>query len=715
MPYSDDAASEENTPLPQESEHENTREAYVTEKLRPENKEERAESNEQLISDDSEMTPAPHRDLVSLRPSARAELPLERMGSQNSITKSKRPSKRPSQHSRSQSNGRNTAVLSTSSSNRPYALSRSKSTELILRMGNSQVKRSNKSFTKLTSLNHGKGGSSVSMNRAVNALQPLTKTTLNSSIGRGSVAMQPLTKTMLRDSAKHYALRKTISNGSQKASLARNKSEQSIKSNKSSSSLKLANAQHAGLKSSNKRGRAILKLNEEFPDENYEDVSDDSEAGDDQDTSSGNKVEPEERRQFSTEDLNEDDDSEEQPTSTFRRRQSPKPDMTQSDYKTTDSSSEDLASRNMYGGSFLLSQSTGMTRKLDPKSEMLEYTSFAEDASRASKALGKSGGIVFQPSEERGRDLELAAKPSGTKTGSYQANQSIFSNLQRNDPQYSENTTQRPQLNNKKSINLMSNRDFAGYLESNNGNSNAGLETRTQQKLWLQRENSLMDVSSNLDPYQLTNFSNLSLNKLMFAHNMSSNNIRDMHLLRKASAANYDFLGTKGEMSPATPNEPTANLNNFMNIIQSMHQNSIQSRTEFERLNREYVNVRRHLNPVASSLGRVDQYLQRHPEIAFSNKPLPSGETDKDGLTSELYKAQQINRFWQEALHTSSASSVSLKRYQDDQLQQQYQEVQRQERPNDDSTARERLSRFHSGSVQTRAVKSGGNSLKQRS
>lgn len=716
MASPDDAASENNPRSVHGTKAENSGEAHPIDKLRPDLELESQLSSEQLMSEDSELAPAQHRDLTSLRLSARPEFPLERMGSQNSITKSKRHAKKSSQQSRSQSSNRNAVTLSSSSSNRPYALSRSKSTELMPRAGNMQLKKTNKSFTKLTSLNHGKGGSNVTMNRAVNSLQPLTKTTLNSSITRGSGAMHPLTKTILRDSTKHYALRKTISNSSQKATLSRNKSEQSIKSNKSSSSLKLAGGQHIGLKSSTKRGRAILKLNEEFPDENYEDVSNDSEAEDEPDMSSSTKVERGERRQFTSEDFNDDVDSEEHTTAPYRRHQSPKPDIDQSDFKTTDSSSEDLTSRNMYGGSFLLSQSTGMTRKLDPKSEVLDYPPYSDDTTQDSKALEKSGMILFIPSAERGRELEATTKPTAAKTGSYHTNQSIFSNLQRNELQYSTNSMQRPQLNQKKSMNQIGNKNFAGYLESNNGNNNTGLETRTQQKLWLQRENSLMDVSSNIDPTKLTNFSNLSLNKLMFAHNMSSGNIRDMHLLRQASAANYDLLSSKSDMSPSTPNEPVANLNNFMNIIQNMHQNSIQSRTEFERLNREYVNVRRHLNPVAASLARVGQYLKRHTDGSYSTMLLPPSEVGQDGLSSELYKVRQINKFWQEALHTSSASSVSLKRYQDDQLLQQYQEVQRQaERPNDDSTARERLSRLHSGSVPSRVMKTGGQSLKQKS
>lgn len=676
--------------------------------------------SEKLSAEDSE-SPAV-RDLPRLRPSH-----VERTSSHNSGKgKRQQPVKRPQQHSRSQSNSRITSTLSTSSG-RPHGLSRSKSTDVITRMGgHQQMKRSNKSFTKLSSLHPTKSASNVSMNRAVGALQPLTKTTLNSSMTRGS-GMHPLTKTVLRDSAKHYALRKTILNGSQKGGfvpLSRNKSELSIKSNKSNSSLK--GALHGGLKSSAKRGRAILKLNEEYPDENYEDVSNDSEADDEDTSATENKLEKAEPRQYSSDNITDDADNDDRASALYGGRQSPKPGVLPSGYKTTDSSSEDL-SRNMYGGSFLLSQSTGMTKKIGSKAPGLDY-SFVED--NGSRALGAgvganggvgglSGGLVFKAGENK--DSADSPEPIVTKTnvakgGLYHSNQSIFSNLQRNDLQFSSNMKQlRPSTNERKLNSLSSNKNFSGFLESNNAPATPGLETRTQQRLWLQRENSLMDVSSNLDPANLTNFSNLSLNKLMFAHNMNSSaNIRDMQISRQGSYASYDMGGgLKNENPVAFQNDQAGTLTSFMNIIQNVHQNSIQSRTEFERLNREYVNVRRHSNPVAASLARIEQFIQNGVSgsvgvSARQKDTLPF--LKKDGATGEeleQYKAQQLNRLWQEALHTSSASSVALKRCQDDQLQQQYQQDlqrQNQERGREDS-ARERLSKLNVNG--TRAVKSG--------
>lgn len=586
-------------------------------------------------------------------------------------------------------------------------------------MGHQPMKRNNKSYTKLTSLHPAKTSSTASINRAANGLQPFTKTNLNNSTTRGS-AMQPLTKTVLRELTIPFVLHKIILNSSQKggfSTLTRNKSEQSIKSNKSNSSLKLANPQHGRLKSSAKRGRAIIKLNEEYPDENYEDISNDSEAEDDQErTRENNAFEREKSRQYSTDRMAEDVDSEDRSSNNYNAEQLPKQENPLSAYRTTYSSSEDLTSRNLYGGSFLLSQSTGMTKKVGPNGEALDYGSFAEKSSTGSKALdNSSSGIVFKTGEKRDPESEpTLTKTNVSKGSSYHANQTIFSNLQRNDLQFLSNAKpQRPQLSEKNSQVQLCKKNFAGYLENNNTPGNSGLETRTQQRLWLQRENSLMDVSSNLDPSRLTNFSNLSLNKLMFAHNMSSGNIRDMHLSRQGSSAGHDFAGAKIESS-MTPNaEQTGNFNNFMNIIQNVHQNSIQSRTEFERLNREYVNVRRHLNPVAASLARIERYLLNESRSTCQKYEETSNRAS-DEQSLESYKAQQINRLWQDALHTSSASSVSLKKYQDDQLQHQYQQEQRNGPDrggrNEDMLVRERTNKINvSGSLpSTRAVKSGG-------
>lgn len=681
--------------------------------------------SKQLSTEDSESSAV--RDLPRLRPSH-----VERTSSHNS-TKGKRQqsTKRPQQHSRSQSNGRAAITLSTSSG-RPHGLSRSKSTDVITRMGgHQQMKRNNKSFTKLSSLHPTKSSTNLSMSRAVGALQPLTKTTLNSSMTRGS-GMHPLTKTVLRDSAKHYALRKTILNGSQKGGfvpLSRNKSELSIKSNKSNSSLKGAsNGQHGGLKSSAKRGRAILKLNEEYPDENYEDISNDSEADDEDTSATENKLEKSEPRQYSSDNITDDPENDERSSALYGGRQSPKQGMLPSGYKTTDSSSEDL-SRNMYGGSFLLSQSTGMTKKIGSKAPGSDYSFLEGSGSRAlgngengpgeiSGVGGIGGGLVFKTGDNK--DSADSPEPIVTKTnvakgGLYHSNQSIFSNLQRNDLQFSSNMKLQRPPNNERKLHSLSSKNFSGFLESNNNPATPGLETRTQQRLWLQRENSLMDVSSNLDPANLTNFSNLSLNKLMFAHNMNSSaNVRDMQISRQGSYANYDVSnGIKNDNPAAFQNDQAGALTNFMNIIQNVHQNSIQSRTEFERLNREYVNVRRHSNPVAASLARIEQFMQ-NGGVGIVGVSARQNDTlafiDKDGATGEeleQYKTQQLNRLWQEALHTGSASSVALKRCQDDQLQQQYQQNlqrQNQERGREDSV-RERLSKLNVNG--TRAVKSG--------
>lgn len=670
------------------------------------------------------------RNLPSLKPSGKGDNQSERGASHTSNHKPKRQqqlTKRPLQHGRSHSNTR--VGLSTSSSSTSHGLSRSKSTDVIARMGTQQMKRNNKSYTKLTSLHPTKLSTNASMNRAVNGLQPLTKTTLNSSMNRGSGITQPLTKTILRDSAKPYALRKTISNGSQKggfSTVTRNKSEISIKSNKSNTSLKGANHQIGGLKSSSKRGRAILKLNEEYPDENFEDISDDSEADEDDVSNLHNKLERADARQFSSDGGAAQSDTEIR-TSANGSNQLQSPQLV-TGYKTTDSSSEDLNSRNLYGGSFLLSQSTGITRKIDPKVEGLDY--FAEGSSHGSKTLETyGGGLVFKAGETSNTESDPIVPKSSATKGSYHFNHPGFNNLQRNDLQFVSNMTQkRPKSSEKNMSAQLSNKNFAGFLESNNTSGAPGLETRTQQKLWLQRENSLMDVSTTLDPTRLSNFSNLSnlsLSKLMFAHNMnSSTNIRDMQLSRQGSSANQEFSGHRSEPSSAAfQNDQVGNFNNFMNIIQNVHQNSIQSRTEFERLNREYVNVRRHSNPVAASLGRIEYYLHRdgNPVSSMNKETVSmaptksSEEEEEEAQNREEFKTHFINTLWQDALHTSSASSVSLKKYQDEQLQQAYQQELRMGRltakkaTEDSSPSRDIINKFTlgSGPSSRAAVKSG--------
>ncbi|CAK7894445.1 hypothetical protein CAAN1_32S00188 [[Candida] anglica] len=191
-------------------------------------------------------------------------------------------------------------------------------------------------------------------------------------------------------------------------------------------------------------------------------------------------------------------------------------------------------------------------------------------------------------------------------------------------------------------------------------------DNRTQQRLWLQRENSLMDVPG-LDPTHLGNFSNLSLSNLMFDESsggapsgsasaigsgMSSSRQHQPQLhpqfqlsqvqaspprLNGAGAggaggssatALMNGSGSGGALSSATSE---SSLNGLLLNVQSS--NSIQSRTEFERLNREYLNVRRNLNPVAQSLSRTREYTQSQ-QLTVAKKKKDAGPATADRRTS---------------------------------------------------------------------------------
>lgn len=574
-------------------------------------------------------------------------------------------------HLRSQSHNKVPTRLLTSASGTKPNLSRSKSTDGIIRVARPGMKRNNRSHTKLSSL------------------QPLTKTTLNSSLNRAIGSLQPLTKTMLRELAKNV-LRKTMLNSLSKGSstnLAKSDLNQSIRSSKSNTLLKgmskrsksntsLKAFQGPGLKSSARRGKAILKLNEEASGD-YEDMSEDSEEeerGDGRDgerevMSGDERVDPEgtesekfeggedahgiemtvenrrshegarmvenERPETSQDpekpagnDLDSIDGSPSAwpgrvPISQFVEQ----PMSNHASYNAEDK--PEPPDKNLYGGSFLLSQSTGMTRKMEPREEPSTPGSAQDDDDKT--GLEKSGINFAVPASEA-----LPRPPQGL----YQPNQTIFSNLQRNDSKYLSNIKQQRQKE----------RSFAGYLSQPASGNN--IETRTQQRLWLQRENLLMDVS-NLD--QL-NFSSLSLNKLMFAHNYSSTNMKEL--------GNGHGEADGDSASPlAGPSVTT-----MLYMVQNGEQNSIQSRTEFERLNREYLNVRRHSNPVAKSLARTENHVSGPLAVAKKGERKQESsnansfkEFAADPAAREEETHTLLNKLWQEAVFASLSSAMSMK------------------------------------------------------
>lgn len=528
---------------------------------------------------------------------------------------------------------------------RPH-LNRSMSTDGLPKSRPTALKRNNRSLTKLTTL------------------QPLTRTVSNPSI---KTSLRPLTKTMLN---------------------------QSIKSNRSNTSLKglVLNNNNivplSGLKTSGKKGKAIMKLNDDYKDDEYEDSDSEDSEPDDFSNRAAKTVIPE---TFELPGI-------EQPTDIILlmpdlsqthnvdvgmvQAKSDTDVLTKSQIKqqlenstqdpvnngntvlepisSRQSSTDDFVSSNMYGGSLLLSQSTGLTKKIDSKAGQGQvYTGVTlnplsgpripTDSSLGSNNSESISGISFKanPTNElaSNRDTKnpnLAEPVITNKTvappNSYQPNQSIFNNLQRTNSQY---------LSNKKSQQFHNGtNNFADFLNkshSNNGHSNAYQNdpanrststeasshgTRTQKRLWLQRENSLMDVSHN-DAYKT--LSSVSLNKMMFGnYNQSATNLRDYPTPNPIMTSNGSSLVVTPGGASDSNSSSINNLNGLLMATQNRHQNLLQSRTEFERLNREYLNVRRHLNPVAESLNRVEK-------IVSSNKELQIPKTkSKRNATSTL-------------------------------------------------------------------------------
>ncbi|CAI5757939.1 unnamed protein product [Candida verbasci] len=368
-----------------------------------------------------------------------------------------------------------------------------------------------------------------------------------------------------------------------------------------------------GLKTSAKKGKAILSLNDD--DGDFEDVNEPAdkvkgpvpERFDQTSISSNSNREPEVPSLYNNLDVptpfeeNKKLEVVEEHTNTEPAR----PDLI-----STKSSDDDFSS-NLYGGSLLLSQSTGLIKKIE-KDYGPEEIKYSDSIS----------GISF-----KANPIENIAKPITTnknvvKDNSYEVNKTIYSNLQRS---FNKNES-------KNSTPLNNPNNFSDFLKPNHSSSsdlNNNLETRTQQRLWLQRESSLMDVT-NLE--NKSNFSNLSLNNLMFSHSYSNHNLSSLN-----STTNND-----GHPS---------NNNMLMHMVST--QNSIQSRTEFERLNREYLNVRRHTNPIGESLNRVDQYLHKDELRIVKTK-----KTETENLNSfKEFSPSAINKIWQDAVIATSSKS----------------------------------------------------------
>lgn len=647
------------------------------------------------------MSFASHHDAGSVSPlktTTHLQNPGQRPAAAKTPPHPKKPLARRGVHTRSQSHTRTPVRLSSSATGTKPHLGRSKLSDGIVRTVRAGVSRNNRSYTKLT------------------GLQPLTKTLLNGSYPRGlglapltktalhgSVAA-PMAKTALNGSLKQYGLRKSVLNGSVKG-IKKAALDHLLRSLKPSHSAKaIYGSATAGLKTSGKRGRAILKLNEDAGDNEYEDLSD-ALLYDGAAELRAHRVrspEPHDVAAQSTADGPAATDEPSEPGAphapqtlqTQPQALQAQPEPHNQPHNLHDSphagghaasisdanSSEDFSSA-LYGGSLLLSQSTGLTRKIGPISE-LPYES-------ESSRQPDDTGLSFAP------QLRQSTTESTLKTAeSYQPNQSIFSNLQRTNTQFLNNMMQQRQTqapDDKKrpasQLGLLqsdkansAHKDFSAFLQANQTPLNT-TETRTQQRLWLQRENSMLEAPPAVDVSKLQNLSNFSLNKLMFSHNYnnSSTNLRDGQNL-PLSQQNTHAAPPRETPAATTPESVTS----LFYLIQS-GQNSIQSRTEFERLNRGYVNVRRYLNPVAESLNRLRKNLEGEFDVPKRNNKKNGYSQTANSFREYVPNWEErreeadaiINQMWQSALISSSSSTASLQLYQQEQRNHQNQALPR--------------------------------------
>lgn len=460
--------------------------------------------------------------------------------------------------------------------------------------------------------------------------------------------------------------------------LTKTNSNQSLKSDKSTTSLKGLASGHTsngilpftGLKTSTKKERAILRMNADSTGDDYEDMEDEAETP-------ALTLEP---QRFDAVDLtshidevHDNNTGESRPHNEFAR-------------SSAASSSNDLTmSNNMYGGSLLLSQSTGLVRNISERPSMSNNKDPTPNSMLSFQAAGPSSKAVNRTTSTNDHHGQAPIRP----------NNILHRSAMRLNQMARYPKTEKAPLS-----------DF--LINDNQKVADHSHDTRTQQRLWLQRENSLMDVPN----YDLGNFdmSNLSLNQMMFSHAYSSTSLagpRSGNLAgiepaaestndaeraqTKSSRANlatlHDLIMSSDDTlqqqlqsahigHPADTSKSMLNVTWFMLGAQS-HQSSIQLRTEFERMNREYLNVRRYTNPVNESLKRTSRYFQatRGVEISKRSKngadPSPAlaskNETTFKAL-SELYhndKSQvneTLNRFWQDALSDLLSSGHSTPR-----------------------------------------------------
>lgn len=184
-----------------------------------------------------------------------------------------------------------------------------------------------------------------------------------------------------------------------------------------------------------------------------------------------------------------------------------------------------------------------------------------------------------------------------------------------------------------------------------------------------------MDVT-NLDANRMSNFSNLSLNNLMFSHNynnQSQANIRDLQYSGSVPQQHQPLT----PMTPATPgvgnngSYPGSDVNGnqgLLNLVQGTLPHTVQTKIEFERLNREYLNVRRHANPMGESLKRLESYSGKELKVSKTRKGDKS-TTDANASTFEEFSptfheketeiSNTLSKLWQDAIVSSLSSSAA--------------------------------------------------------
>lgn len=346
---------------------------------------------------------------------------------------------------------------------------------------------------------------------------------------------------------------------------------------------------------------------------------------------------------------------------------------------------------NIYGGSVLLSQSTGLTRNIGNNGNSTEKLNNVDEGSAASSEDAEKGENDSHSLNEVGsvasHGISFKAKPMHLK------NQGFARPVMNNENVSSSQAFQsgQPLLKqgqpfNNQDVLAKIRKPFQGdgseYPVPGQGQKT---ETRTQQRLWLMRENSLMDMV-NADSQRL-NLSNLSLNNIMFP-NESFRNPKDS--IKNSGGGNTfslsDYLvehgsGTRGSKNDAVPSGSTtsmSNVNEFFQAGQNQFANPILVRTEFERLNREYLNVRRNLNPVGECLDRLPQIYPKDKKIEVKKIPHGSPQTGEEAAAGSYVDslrgsdngtkeedeevASLLSKLWQDAIisaHTDSSHTPS--------------------------------------------------------